>query len=417
MTSRYLEPLRHRDFALLWSGQSVSMLGDGVFTVTLALETLRVDRHPIALSYVLAARLLPAVLFVLLGGAIVDRVPRRLAMLGSDIARGAAVAVIAALVATGAVDLAALVVMAFVFGLADALFFPASTAITPEIIPAELLVGASALSGTSTQLAQVLIGPAVGGLIVGLLGTAWGFGIDAASFAVSAACLAAMAARPKPITRTESPLRDIRDGFRYCRSRRWLWVSILGAALGNFVAFSPLGALVPLLVTHSLHGGGIALGLVLGAGGLGGIAASLLLGHRGAPRRMVVHLWMGWGLSGLAVLGLGLVPDIWLAGAVAFLIYGLDAYGTVLWNPLLQRSVPAALIGRVASVDYFFGFALSPLGLVAAGALAGVIGVRATLMIGGAITALTTLIPLLPGVGDPEPPEPATSTWGRQSAN
>ena len=233
MTSRYLEPLRHRDFALLWSGQSVSMLGDGVFTVTLALETLRVDRHPIALSYVLAARLLPAVLFVLLGGAIVDRVPRRLAMLGSDIARGAAVAVIAALVATGAVDLAALVVMAFVFGLADALFFPASTAITPEIIPAELLVGASALSGTSTQLAQVLIGPAVGGLIVGLLGTAWGFGIDAASFAVSAACLAAMAARPKPITRTESPLRDIRDGFRYCRSRRWLWVSILGAALAT----------------------------------------------------------------------------------------------------------------------------------------------------------------------------------------
>ena len=414
MTSRYLEPLRHRDFALLWSGQSVSRLGDGVFTVTLALETLRVDRHPIALSYVLAARLLPAVLFVLLGGAIVDRVPRRLAMLGSDIARGAAAAAIAALVATGAVALAALVVMAFVFGLADALFFPASTAITPEIIPAELLVGASALSGTSTQLAQVLIGPAVGGLIVGLLGTAWGFGIDAASFAVSAACLAAMAARPKPITRTQSPLRDIRDGFRYCRSRRWLWVSILGAALGNFVAFSPLGALVPQLVIHSLHSGGIALGLVLGAGGLGGIAASLLLGHRGAPRRMVVHLWMGWGLSGLAVLGLGLVPDIWLAGAVAFLIYGLDAYGTVLWNPLLQRSVPAALIGRVASVDYFFGFALSPLGLVAAGALAGVIGVRATLMIGGAITALTTLIPLLPGVGDPEPP---TSTWGRQSAN
>jgi len=155
----------------------------------------------------------------------------------------------------------------------------------------------------------------------------------------------------------------------------------------------------------------------VGAGGVGGIAASLLLGHRGAPRRMVVHLWMGWGLSGLAVLGLGLVPDIWLAGGVAFLIYGLDAYGTVLWNPLLQRSVPAALIGRVASVDYFFGFALSPLGLVAAGALAGVIGVRATLLIGGAITALTTLIPLLPGVGDPEPPEPATSTWRRQSAN
>jgi MFS family permease len=389
MASTYLEPLRHRDFALLWSGQTVSMLGDGVFTVTLALETLRVDHHPIGLSYVLAARLVPAVVFVLVG---------------SDLARGVAVAVIAALVATGAVHLPALVVMAFVFGLADALFFPASTAITPELLPAELLVGGSALTGISTQLAQILIGPAVGGLIAGLVGTAWGFGIDAASFAVSAACLAAMRARPKPSPSGGSPLHDVLDGLRYCRSQRWLWVSILGAALGNFAAFSPLGVLVPLLVERSLHGGGIALGLVLGAGGLGGIAASLLLGNRGAPRRMVLHLWLGWGLSGIGVIGLGVVPDLWLAGGVAFVVYGLDAYGTVLWNPLMQRSVPAAMLGRVSAVDYFFGFALSPLGLVAAGAAAEVVGVRATLMIGGAVTGLTTLIPLLPGVGEPELP-------------
>jgi MFS family permease len=402
MTSSYFEPLRHRDFALLWSGQTISMLGDGVFTVTLALEVLRVDRHPIALSYVLAARLLPAVAFVLFGGAIVDRVPRRLALLGSDLTRGAAVGVTAGLVATGAINLAALVLMAFVFGLADAIFYPASTAITPELVPADLLVGASALTSTSSRLAQILIGPAVGGLIVGLIGTAWGFGIDAGSFAVSALSLAAMATRSKPTPSTEAALRDIVEGLRYCRSQRWLWVSILGAALGNFVAFSPLGALVPLLVERSLHGGGIALGLVLAAGGLGGTSASLLLGHRGAPRRKVLHLWLGWGLSGFGILGLGFVPDVWLAGGVAFVIYGLDTYGAVLWNPLIQRNVPAALIGRVSSVDYFFSFALSPLGLVAAGAAAQVIGVRETLIIGGAITALTTLIPLLPGVREPE---------------
>ena len=89
---RYFEPLRHRDFALLWSGQAVSQLGDGVFTVTLAIEALRLDQRAIGLSYVLAARLLPAVLFTLAGGVLVDRVPRRVAMLASDLGRGAAVA-------------------------------------------------------------------------------------------------------------------------------------------------------------------------------------------------------------------------------------------------------------------------------------------------------------------------------------
>jgi MFS family permease len=159
---RYFDPLRHRDFALLWSGQAISQLGDGVFTVTLAIEALRLDHRAIGLSYVLAARLLPAVLLALAGGVLVDRVPRRLAMLASDVTRGAAVAVATVLVAIGEIHLIGLVLMAFVFGVGDAVFFPAAVAITPELVPAESLVGASALNGTSLQVAGVLIGPAVG---------------------------------------------------------------------------------------------------------------------------------------------------------------------------------------------------------------------------------------------------------------
>ncbi len=398
---RYFEPLRHRDFALLWSGQAVSQLGDGVFTVTLAIEALRLDHRAIGLSYVLAARLLPAVLFTLAGGVLVDRVPRRLAMLASDLARGAAVAIVTVLVATGEIHLTWLVLMAFVFGLGDAVFFPAAMAITPELLPSELLVGASALNGTSLQVAGVLIGPAVGGLLVGFLGTAWGFGIDAVSFLVSAAAISAMSARSSPMPSGHSPLEDLREGLRFCRSRRWLWVSMLGASLGNFVAFSPLGAMIPLLVKHVLHGGGVALGLVLAAGGLGGATATVIAGRRRPPRRRLVHLWVGWGLSGVGVLGLGFVPDLWLAGGVVFVTYGLDAYGSVMFNPLIQEGVPEALLGRVSSVDYLFGFALSPLGLVAAGAAADAIGVRPTLIVGGALTALTACIPFLPGVEDP----------------
>jgi DHA3 family tetracycline resistance protein-like MFS transporter len=281
-------------------------------------------------------------------------------------------------------------------------------AITPELVPAHLLVGASALNGTSLQLAGVLIGPAVGGLLVGFLGTAWGFGIDAASFAVSAVAVLAMTSRPAPPPSGRSPLADLREGLRYCVSQRWLWVTTVGASLGNLVAFAPLGALIPLLVEDVLHGGGIALGLVFAAGGLGGLAATVLAGRRTPPRSRLVHLWIGWGLSGIGVLGLGLVPNLWLAAGVAFVTYGLDAYGSVMFSPLIQEGVPEPLLGRVSSVDYLFGFALSPLGLVAAGAAAQAIGVRPTLIAGGAITALTTLIPLLPGVEDPTVPAQRT---------
>jgi MFS family permease len=399
---RYFEPLRNRDFALLWSGQAVSQLGDGVFTVTLALEALRVDRSASGLSYVLAARLVPALLFVLLGGVVVDRFPRRLALLASDAAQGIAVAVIAVVAATGHVNLLGLVIMAVVFGLGDAVFFPASTAITPELVPVGQLVGASALNQTSTQLARVLIGPAVGGIIVGLLGTVWGFTIDAASFAVSVAALTGISGgQARPGREASSPIAEFREGLRFLFSERWLWITELGASVGNFVAFSPLGALVPLLVKQVLNGDGIALGLVLAAGGLGGVLASVLLGHRNPPRHRLLALWIGWGLSGVGVLGLGLVPNLWLAGGVAFVTYGLDAYGSVLYDPLIQQGVPPELLGRVASVSYVLSFALSPLGLVAAGALANGIGVRATLVIGGGITALSTLIPFLPGVEDP----------------
>jgi MFS family permease len=96
--SRLVAPLRERDFRLFWSGNLVSLLGDGIFTVALALEALRLDHQPTGLAYVLASRAVPAVLLSILGGVVVDRIPRRTAMLAADLVRGLAVAVIAVLV-------------------------------------------------------------------------------------------------------------------------------------------------------------------------------------------------------------------------------------------------------------------------------------------------------------------------------
>jgi predicted MFS family arabinose efflux permease len=394
--------LRHRDFALLWSGQSISLVGDGVYTVALALETLRVDNHPLALSLVLAARLLPMVLLLVAGGVIVDRIPRRFAMLASDSTRGLAVAVIAVLVALGVLRIWELILISAVFGAADALFYPAATAVTPEILPAELLVQGSALNHTSQTVAQTLIGPALGGVVVGALGYQWGFAIDALSFAVSAACVLAMASHPPPEPTGRSPLADARDGLRYVRSQRWLWVSLAGAGIANFAAFSPLAVLLPLLIRNVLHQGPLALGLVFAAGGVGGGVMALLVAHFGAPRLRITWMWGGWTVAAAALVALALAPNVWLAGACMCVVFGTLMLGNVLWSPMMQELVPPELLGRASSVDWLVSLSLSPLGVLVGGAAAGVIGTRTTMVIGGCIGISLFSILFVPGVRDPE---------------
>jgi predicted MFS family arabinose efflux permease len=408
--ARKSSALGHRDFALLWSGQSVSLAGDGIFTVALALETLRIDDRASALSFVLAARLMPTVLLLLIGGVLVDRIPRRVAMLVSDLSRALVVGAVASLVAVHALHVDELVVMSLLFGTADALFYPASTAIVPELLPAELLVQGSALSSTSRSVAQMLIGPALGGLIVATVGTAWSFGIDGASFVVSASCLWAIRTRTRPTSERKSALSEAREGLRFCRSQPWLWASILGAGVANFAAFSPLGVLIPLLVRQVLHQGAFELGFVLAAGGLGGMVAALLLAKIGAPRLRITAMCLAWGLSGLSVIGFSFARNIVMVGLVQFAVFGLLVYGNVLWSPLMQQLVPRELIGRVSAVDWLVSLGLSPLGVLMAGLMAGLVGPRETFLVGGAVAALLPGVLLIPGVRDPERPRDPLKT-------
>jgi MFS family permease len=401
-SSRLPAVLRHRDFALLWSGQTVSVAGDGIFTVALALETLRVNHRPFALAAVLAARLIPTVLLLPLGGAVVDRIAPRLAMLASDVGRGAAVSVIAVLVAQHSLQLTALLAMSVLFGVADAFFSPASTAIVPKLLPDDLLVQASAMSSFSRVFARQLLGPALGGVFVAVAGVAWSFGLDGLSFAISAACLALMRPQPRARASSASILGDVREGLRYCRSQPWLWATIAGAGLANLAIFSPLSVLMPLLVRHVLGRGAVALGLTLAAGGVGGLTAVAFLARRGQPRRPITSMWCGWAAAALTAALIGAASRVWQAAVLYGLATALLMYGNALWTPVMQRLVPRALLGRVSSVDWLASISLTPLGLLVAGVLASALGVRATILAGGAIAGLAGLCLLIPGVRDPD---------------
>jgi DHA3 family tetracycline resistance protein-like MFS transporter len=393
--------LRHRDFALLWSGQTVSQLGDGIFTVALALEALDLTHRPSGFALVIAARMIPTILLALVSGVVVDRVSRQLAMLVSDVVRGASVMTIAILTATGHIRLWELVVMSAVFGIADSFFNPASYAVMPELLEADFLVQGNALNSTSSQMAVGFLGPAVGGSIVGAVGTAWAFGMDAASFAVSALCLALMRRRPRPALEPSTFLDDAKEGVRYVKSERWLWLTLVAAGIANLTGLAPVGILVPLLVRVTLHSSPFGLGLIFAAGGIGGVVASLIVARLGSPKRMIVVMWSAYGAAVVPICAMSLSRTIWLVGVCVVVEVGLIVYGDVLFFAMLQRLVPQNLLGRVSSVLYLMAVGLMPLGTLLAGVLATVLGIRVTLFLSAVVTCATTFILLFPDVRDP----------------
>lgn len=390
--------LRHRNFMLLWSGQSISVAGNGIFTVALPLEVLKLTDSSLLLAIVVGARTVPTILLLLIGGPIVDRLPRRAIMLASDLACGICVLAATLLILAGEIKIWELLLISVVIGLCNAFFLPATTAIVPDILPEDLLVSGSSLTSLSQSLGQFLVGPLAGGFIASFAGSGWSFGIDGISFLVSAACLVAMRNVITTKAVPSSMLESIREGWKYTRSQPWLWWSMIGLGLANFVSFVPLGVLVALLVEHVFHVGAAALGIVYASGGAGAAVMSLYVKRRGAPRRRVTGMWMGWIAAGIAAALIGFSPTVWVVAIGVGVMMAGVTYGNVLWLPLMQAEVPAELLGRISSLDWFVTYALSPLGTVIAGASAGFIGVRPTLIAGGVIAAFAGCVLFLPRV-------------------
>lgn len=392
-------PLRNRDFALLWAGQTVSVAGNGILTIALPLEVLRLGGSPLDLALVVSARLLPTVLLLLLGGALVDRLPRRQVMLLSDAGSGVTVSVCALLVALDRDRLWALALLAVLLGVSSAFFMPASTAIAPDILPPELLVPASALTSLSQSLAQYLAGPLAGGLLVATLGTGWAFALDGLTFAVSWGCLLAMRKIPGTPQPGTPMLAGITVGLRYCRSQPWLWWSLIGVAVANIVSFVPVNTVFqPLLAQQVFAGGPVLLGILYAANGVGSALASLYVKRRGAPRQRLRAIWASWAAAGVAAALIGLSPWAWLATVFAGALWFGMTYGNVLWLPLLQQEVPPALLGRVSSVDWLLSLSLTPLGAVLGGAAVGVTGVRPAVVVGGLLAVASAGVLFVPGV-------------------
>jgi MFS family permease len=404
-------PLRHRDFRLLWSGMCISLLGDGAFLVALAWQVYALSDAATAMSLVGIAMTVPTIVFLLVGGVASDRLDRRRIMLAADVVRGVAVGLLAVLSLAGALELWHIAVLVVFYGSGAAFFAPAFDAIVPELLPAEQLGQANALDQVVRPIAFRLAGPALGGVVVGALGSGTAFALDAASFMASAAALLAMRAPAARPTATGVSLRgDLREGWRFVRRRSWLWATFGSAAIAYLLFMGPVEVLLPLLVKHELEGSAAELGLVFAAGGLGSVACAVVLGQRGLPRRDITFMYVAWTLATLAVAGYGLSASVWQLMLACLVFNGLETAGTIVWATAKHRHVPPDMLGRVSSLDWLISIGLLPLSFALTGPVSGAIGVRATLIGAGVLGAAVTFAALfIRGVRSVEDAQPVAA--------
>jgi MFS family permease len=404
-----VRPLLRRDFRLLWIGAGTSLLGDGAYLVALAWQAYSLTREPAGLAILGVCATVPQVLALIAGGVISDRFDRRQVLLWADVARAVAVGAVGFLVVSGQVQMWHLASLSVVYGLGAGIAAPAFDAIVPDLVPEDDLEQANALDQFLRPAMLRLAGPAVGGLLVAVAGAGSSFLLNAASFVVSAACLAAIRRGARATSSTSSGpdddamapslLQDALSGFRFVRERVWLWGTFVAATVAYLLFIGPTEVLLPYVVREELGGSAGDLGIVLASGGVGAIAAAVLVGMTGLPRRQFTFMYVTWTAATLAVAGYGVAAHRWELAVTCLAVNGLEAAGTIAWATTKQRLIPNHLMGRVSSLDWLISIAGLPISYALTAPAAAVLGARTTLVAAGVVGGAVTLAALfLPGM-------------------
>ncbi|WP_158590080.1 MFS transporter [Amnibacterium setariae] len=409
-------------FRLLFTGQLLSVLGDRVTMLVLPFAVLSVGGGPAGVVLVSVAQFVPFVVLALPAGVLADRLDRRRIMVASDAVRFVVQLVAGALLLTGHAGVPVLVVLAVVFGAADAFFQPAITGLVPATVSPAGLQPANALRGLTFSIGSIA-GPAIGGVLIALVGPGGSFLFDALTFAVSAVTLLLLrlprAAQDAPAAERQHFFADLAAGAASVRSRPWV-VAFLAAGSAYTVLVLPAIFVLGPVLSGERFGGATGWAVITAAFGVGSLAGDLLL-LRWRPRfalRASALALIGASCQGLIIgSGLGTLPVAALevlAGVCVTVYFSL-------WETSLQEHVPDAELSRVASYDYLTSTGAIPLGSVAAGALSALAGPGAAILVLGAagllvafaVVAVPAVRRLPRGSGAveaairPEPPAPA----------
>ena len=395
-----------RDYWRLWWANTISSTGDGAFVAALPLLAVTITRDPRLVAVVTAATFLPWLLLSLPAGAVVDRYDRAALMWRAQAVQAAVVAVVAILIVAHRADIEVLAVGGLLLGSAEVIFSNAAQSVLPALVPPDLLPKANGSQQVSLTVGESFLGPPVGSLLFAAA-AALPFGLDAASFAGSAALLAGLPRTNGTREDTKRPTirAQIAEGLRWLAGHRLL--RLVAVLLGIYNIANQMGqAILVLLATQVLHISTRGYGLLLAASAVGSVVGGLVNPVLTRRLGLLPSLILPAVTTAAAFVGLGLAPD----PAVAAAWLAVQGFSVTMWNvvtvSLRQRIVPGHLLGRVNSVYRMLGWGLMPVGALAGGFVAHAAGLRAPYVVAGLLCLLSVLaaLPFLLAAARSAPP-------------
>ena len=381
-----------RNLRLLWIGEAISVLGSQFYLIALPWLVLQLTGDPFQMGTVLAVAGIPRAVFMLVGGALTDRFSSRTMMIYSNLVRIMVLAVLTMLVLKLSVSIWMIYGLSLVFGLADAFFYPAQSAIMPRIVDQELLLAGNSIVQGTVQL-SIAAGPALAGTLIALFsggslgasepagkidlfGIAMAFGFNTIAFCFST-IMFWLIKITDPTYEDSSGIQQpgmgqfLKEGLVYVFKDRTLRLLMLVASASYFLVEGPLFIGIPVLANSRLPEGAAAYGIIMSGLGAGMLLGIILAGTlpKLPPKRMGLILLLVLSSSGLELMTVGMMPDTLSIALVIMLMGAAQGYVVIQYSTWMQIRTPKHILGRVLSMMMFASVGLIPVSQALCGAL------------------------------------------------
>jgi MFS family permease len=378
---------RHRNFALFFSGQIISLIGTWMQSVAESWLVFRLTKSSVLLGTVVFCSLIPSFVLAPFGGLLADRFSRRRILIITQTLSMILAFILAALTISGVIRVWHVLTLATLLGIVNAFDVPARQSFVVEMVGREDLANAIALNSSMFNGARV-VGPAVAGIVVATVGEGWCFFLNAVSYTAVITTLVLMRAGEvkRPATGVTA-LQRLAEGFRFVRHTAPIRALLLLIGAISLVGM-PYATLMPVFADSILHGGAKGLGILMAASGTGALLGSLALATRDGVRGLGRWVAVSAMSFGVALVAFSFSRSFWLSAAILILVGGAMMVQMASSNTLIQVMVPDELRGRVMAIYSMMFMGMAPFGALFAGALAERIGAPHTVAIGGVVSIL-----------------------------